>query len=298
MREAAIEATPAATGPLWWGRLRALTGRSANIVAGCAILGFFALVAIFAPYLAPFDPIKPYPDLVLRAPDAIRIFGTDINGMDIYSRVIYGARAAFLVAVPTVLMGLVLGVPIGLVAGYRGGLLDDFLIRFTDTLRVFPSIILALAIVAALGPSIANIVLTLGFLDLAVYARLVRAETLALRSGGFVESSVAVGNPPWRVMFVHILPNACRGAITQMAVRGAWAIRISATLAFLGVGVQPPTPEWGVMIRQGAEFMVSGQWWVGVFPGLALILLVLGFNLAGDGLEDLLDPKNNAAGKR
>jgi peptide/nickel transport system permease protein len=298
MSEAALHSTKLAAVPLWLARLRALARRSINIIAGCTILGFFAFVAIFAPFLAPFDPVRPDPELVLRAPDALRVFGTDINGMDVYSRVIHGARAAFLVAVPTVLIGLVLGVPIGLVAGYRGGLLDDFLIRFTDTLRVFPSIILALAIVAALGPSIANIVLTLGFLDLAVYARLVRAETLALRSGGFVESSVAVGNPPWRVMFVHILPNASRGAITQMAVRGAWAIRISATLAFLGVGVQPPTPEWGVMIRQGAEFMVSGQWWVGVFPGLALILLVLGFNLAGDGLEDLLDPKNNAAGKR
>jgi peptide/nickel transport system permease protein len=298
MREAVIESPSPAGVPRWWSRLRALARRSANIVAGCAILGFFALVAIFAPVLAPFDPIKPDPDLVLRAPDALRYFGTDINGMDVYSRVVHGTRAAFLVAVPTVVMGLVLGVPVGLVAGYRGGVLDDFLIRFTDTLRVFPSIILALAIVAALGPSIVNIVLTLGFLDLAVYARLVRAETLALRGGGFVESSVAVGNPPWRVMLVHILPNASRGAITQMAVRGAWAIRISATLAFLGVGVQPPTPEWGVMIRQGAEFMVSGQWWVGVFPGLALILLVLGFNLAGDGLEDMLDPKNNPTGKR
>jgi len=294
---ATVDATSRASGPAILGRLIGLSRRSLNTVIGCAILALFVLIALFADFIAPFDPVRPGPDIVLRPPDQIYWFGTDINGMDVYSRVIHGARAAFMIAVPTVIMALVLGVPIGLIAGYRGGVVDNLLIRFTDTLRVFPSIILAMAIVAALGPSVGNIVLTLGFLDLAVYARLVRAETLALRSGGFVESAVAVGNPPWRVMLIHILPNASRGAIAQMAVRGAWAIRISATLAFLGVGVQPPTPEWGVMIRQGAEFMVSGQWWVGVFPGMALILMVLGLNLAGDGLEDLLDPKNKQSGR-
>jgi peptide/nickel transport system permease protein len=280
-----------------WQLLIGLGRRSLTTTLGVGILLVFLVLAIFAPWIAPLDPVMPDPDRILEAPSAARWFGTDINGMDVFSRVIHGARYAFLIAIPTVLLALLLGVPIGLVAGYHGGLADDLLIRFTDTLRVFPSIILALAVVAALGPSILNVVLTLGVLDMAIYARLVRAETLALRSGGFVEAARAAGNPPWRVMFLHVLPNASQGALAQTAVRGAWAVRIGATLAFLGVGVQPPTPEWGVMIRQGAEFMVSGQWWVGVYPGLALILLVLGLNLAGDGLQDLLDPRRRGAGR-
>ena len=167
--------------------------------------------------------------------------------------------------------------------------------RFFDALRVFPSIILALTVVAAAGPSLINIVLVLGLLDSPVYARVVRAEVLALRGNSYVEAAVAAGNPTWRVLFVHLMPNAIQGAMAQGAVRAAWAVRISATLAFLGVGIQPPTPEWGAMIRQGAEYMVTGQWWVGIFPGAALIVMVLGLNMLGDGLQDLLDPRRKAA---
>ncbi|MCW5747129.1 MAG: ABC transporter permease, partial [Alphaproteobacteria bacterium] len=158
------------------------------------------------------------------------------------------------------------------------------------------SIILALAVVAAAGPSLLNVVLVLGFLDAPVFARVVRAEVLALRGGTFVEAAVAAGNPTARILFVHLMPNALRGAIAQSAVRAAWAVRISATLAFLGVGLQPPTPEWGAMIRQGAEFMVSGEWWVAIFPGIALVLMVLGLNMLGDGVADLMDPRRRAAG--
>lgn len=154
--------------------------------------------------------------------------------------------------------------------------------RIFDGLRVFPSIILALAVVAATGPSLLNVVLVLGFLDSPVFARVVRSEVLALRSSVFVESAIAAGNPTWRILFVHLLPNAIQAA------------RTSATLAFLGVGIQAPTPEWGAMIRQGAEFMVTGQWWVAVYPGIALILLVLGLNMFGDGLQDILNPRRKA----
>jgi peptide/nickel transport system permease protein len=286
------------TAPSALDRVLGIMRRSPTFAVGFGIILFFGLLAAFADLIAPLPPTLSFPYEVLKPPGTGQfLLGTDGNGMDVLSRVIHGARYAFLIAIPTVLLALLLGVPIGLVAGYHGGLADDLLIRFTDTLRVFPSIILALAVVAALGPSILNVVLTLGVLDMAIYARLVRAETLALRSGGFVEAARAAGNPPWRVMFLHVLPNASQGALAQTAVRGAWAVRIGATLAFLGVGVQPPTPEWGVMIRQGAEFMVSGQWWVGVYPGLALILLVLGLNLAGDGLQDLLDPRRRGAGR-
>jgi peptide/nickel transport system permease protein len=271
--------------------------RSPTAALGIVILATFVFLAVFAPWLAAYDPLRPSPSEVLQAPGGAHFFGTDINGMDMLSRVIYGSRYAFAIAVPTVLIALLLGVPLGIIAGYRGGIVDELLIRFTDTLRIFPSIILAMAVVAALGPSIVNIVLTIGILDMAIFARLVRAETILLRGGGLVESAIAAGNPTWRIMLVHILPNASQGAVAQTAIRAAWAVRISASLAFLGIGVQPPTPEWGAMIRQGAEYMVSGQWWVGLFPGAALILLVLGFNLVGDGLQDLLDPRRRSGAR-
>ena len=139
-----------------------------------------------------------------------------------------------------------------------------------------------------------NVVLVLGVLDSPVFARVVRSEVLALRSSVFVESAIAAGNPTSRILFVHLLPNAIQGAMAQTAVRAAWAVRISATLAFLGVGIQAPTPEWGAMIRQGAEFMITGQWWVGVFPGVALIFLVFGLNMFGDGMQELLNPRRKA----
>jgi peptide/nickel transport system permease protein len=189
---------------------------------------------------------------------------------------------------------LTIGVPLGLWTGYRGGYPDEILMRVFDALRVFPSIILALAVVAATGQSLVNVVLVIGILDSPVFVRVVRAEVLTLRSSTYVEAAVAAGNPVWRIMFVHILPNAIQGALAQTAVRAAWAVRISATLAFLGVGIQAPTPEWGAMIRQGAEFMVTGQWWVGIYPGVALIIMVLGLNMFGDGLQDLLSPQRKA----
>ena len=272
-----------------------LARRSPTFVIGAAIIAAFAALAIFHPWLMPHDPVRAFPTLVLKPPDAQFWFGTDSNGMDVFSRVIYGSIYAFAIAGPVVVVGMVIGVPIGLVTGYRGGWPDEIVMRFFDALRVFPSIILALAVVAAAGPSLLNVILVLGVLDSPVYARVVRAEVLALRANAYVESAVAAGNPTWRILFVHLMPNALQGAMAQSAVRAAWAVRISATLAFLGVGIQPPTPEWGAMIRQGAEYMVTGQWWVGIFPGSALIVLVLGLNMLGDGLQDLLDPRRKAA---
>jgi peptide/nickel transport system permease protein len=191
----------------------------------------------------------------------------------------------------------VVGIPLGLVAGWRGGWMDEVLLRILDVLRAFPTIILAMAIVAAAGQGFLNVILVVGFLDSPIFARIVRAEVLALRNATFVRAAVAAGNPTWRLLLVHILPNAILGATAQLPMRMAWAVRISAALAFIGVGVQAPAPEWGAMIRQGAEYVISGEWWVALFPGLALIAMVLGLNLAGDGLSDLLDPKRRATGK-
>lgn len=279
-------------------RAAGISRRSPTLAIGAAILLCFALLALLHPWLMPFDPVAVDTSAVLRAPGAKHWFGTDGNGMDVLSRVIFGSIYAFGIAVPVVIVGIALGVPVGLFAGWTGGWLDEIPMRTFDALRVFPSIILALAVVAAAGPSLLNVVLVLGFLDAPVFARVVRAEVLALRGGTFIEAAIAAGNPTRRILFVHLLPNAVRGAVAQTAVRAAWAVRISATLAFLGVGIQPPTPEWGAMIRQGAEYMVTGDWWVAVFPGIALVLMVLGLNMLGDGLADLMDPRRRAAGAK
>ncbi len=285
---------PAGRSERRWPTLNRLVGvgrRSPTATVGFVIVVAFALMAIFAQYITPHDPVEAYPRNILNPPDAEFWLGTDGNGMDIFSRVIYGARYAFAIAVPAVLLSIVIGVPIGLWTGYRGGLFDEGLMRFFDALRVFPSIILALAVVAAAGPSVINVVIVIGLLDSPIFVRVVRAEVLALRSSTMVEAARAAGNPTWRILLVHLLPNAIQGAMAQTAVRAAWAVRISATLAFLGVGIQVPTPEWGVMIRQGAEYMVTGQWWVALFPGIALVVMVLGLNMLGDGLQDLLNPR-------
>ncbi len=280
-----------------WGKIVGISRRSPTSIIGFVIILFFGLLALLAPLLMPYDPIAANPNLILQGPSAEHWFGTDGNGMDVLSRVIFGSRFAFGIAIPVVIIALAIGIPIGLYSGYKGGNIDEAIMRVVDAFRVFPSIILALAVVAAAGPSLLNVVLVIGVLDAPIFVRVVRAEVLALRSSSFVESGLIVGNPTWRILFVHLLPNAIQGAMAQPAVRAAWAVRISATLAFLGIGIQPPTPEWGAMIRQGAEFMVNGQWWVGIFPGVALILMVLGLNMFGDGLQDLLDPKRRSGGK-
>lgn len=276
-------------------RTQGLARLSPTATAGVIIILFFGILALFSNLFMPHDPVASYTDKILQAPSADHWFGTDGNGMDVFSRVIYGAKFGFGIAIPAVLISLAIGLPVGLIAGYRGGILDEVLMRIFDGLRVFPSIILALAVVAATGQSLLNVVLVLGFLDSPVFARLVRSEVLSLRSSIFVESAIAAGNPTWRILFFHLLPNSIEGAMAQTAVRAAWAVRISATLAFLGVGIQAPTPEWGAMIRQGTEFMISGQWWVAIFPGVALIFLVFGLNLFGDGLQDILDPRRRAS---
>ena len=281
----------------WIGYPLGIARRSPTFAIGFCIVLLFLLLAILADLIAPFNPTRAFPYAVLRAPGGEFLFGSDGNGMDLLSRVIHGSRYAFGIALPAGLIMLGIGVPVGIVAGYKGGLVDEALLRVLDILRAFPTIILALAVVAATGQSLLNVVLVIGLLDSPIFARVVRAEVLVLREATFVKAALAIGNPPWRVMVVHVLPNAILGATAQLPMRMAWAVRISATLAFIGVGIQAPTPEWGAMIRQGAEFVMTGEWWVAVFPGLALMTLVLGLNFLGDGLSDILDPRRRASGK-
>ncbi len=271
--------------------------RSPTFAVGATIVGILLLTALLADLISPYPPTQAFPYDVLKPPSSKFLLGTDGNGMDVLSRVLHGTRYAFGIAVPAGIIMVLIGVPLGVIAGYKGGIIDEVLLRVLDVLRAFPSIVLALAVVAATGASLVNVVLVIGLLDSPIFARVVRAEVLALRESTFVRAAVAVGNPPWRVMLVHIFPNAILGATAQLPVRMAWAVRISATLAFIGVGIQAPAPEWGAMTRQGAEYVISGEWWVATFPGLALIGLVLGFNLLGDGLSDILDPRRKATGK-
>jgi len=279
-------------------RLVGLVRRSPTFAIGFSIILMFGVLAAFADLIAPLPPTLSFPYETLRPPGTGQfLLGSDGNGMDVLSRVIHGSRYAFGIALPAGAIMAVVGIPLGLVAGWRGGWVDEVLLRILDVLRAFPTIILALAIVAATGPGFLNVILVVGFLDSPIFARIVRAEVLALRNATFVRAAVAAGNPEWRVLLVHILPNAILGATAQLPMRMAWAVRISATLAFIGVGVQAPAPEWGAMIRQGAEYVISGEWWVALFPGLALIAMVLGLNLTGDGLSDLLDPRRRATGK-
>ena len=297
MNPSATTATASPINRHWLAYPLGLARRSPTFVVGLGIVVFFLLLAVFAPLIAPFNPTQSFSYEVLQAPGGRFFFGSDGNGMDVFSRVIHGSRYAFGIAIPAGLIMIGIGMPLGLLAGYKGGWLDEVLLRTLDVLRAFPTIILALAVVAATGQSLVSMVVVIGLLDSPIFARVVRAEVLTLRSSTFVKAAIAVGNPAWRVMFVHILPNAILGATAQLPMRMAWAVRISATLAFIGVGIQAPTPEWGAMIRQGAEYVITGEWWAALFPGLALMTLVLGFNLLGDGLTDLLDPKRRGVGK-
>ena len=280
-----------------WAYPLGLARRSPTFAIGFCTVVVFMLLAIFANVIAPYNPTQTFSYDVLQTPDAQFLFGSDGNGMDVLSRVIHGTRYAFGIAVPAGIIMLAIGLPLGVVAGYKGGMVDEILLRILDILRAFPTIILALAVVAAAGQSLVSVVLVIGVLDSPIFARVVRAEVLALREATFVKAAIAIGNPPWRIMLIHILPNAILGATAQLPMRMAWAVRISAPLAFIGVGIQAPAPEWGAMIRQGAEFVITGEWWVAVFPGLALMALVLGLNLLGDGLTDILDPRRRTTGK-
>ena len=265
------------------------------VALGGTVIAVFVLLALFAPLIAPQDPTLARSDAVMLPPGAGHWLGTDPNGMDILSRLIYGSRYAFAVALPALALMLIAGIPVGLIAGYAGGWVDEVLMRFTDLLRSFPTIVFALALVAAVGQSLATMVVVIGLLDAPLFARLVRSEVLAMRRGALVESAVVAGNPVWRILLIHLLPNCVQGASALAGLRMAWALRISATLSFVGVGIQPPTPEWGVMIRLGAEHIVTGKWWVVLFPALALVLLVLALNFLADGLTRLLDPRRQAA---
>jgi peptide/nickel transport system permease protein len=260
----------------------------ASIGSGIVLIAL--LVAALAPVLAPYPPYETDPTRRLLPPSRQHLFGTDQFGHDVFSRVLYGARITLVVALLAVALGLVVGTLIGALAGYGRRLVDDSLMRTMDMLQAFPSFILAMAVATAAGPGLLTLVAANAVVNVPLYARLVRAKMLAVRESQYGAAAVCVGNPRRRVVLVHLLPNCLGPVIVQASLQSGWAILAAAGLSFLGLGMRVPSAEWGAMIQLGSRYMVTGDWWIAFFPGLAIVVCVLGFNLVGDGLRDRLDP--------
>ncbi|HHE47582.1 MAG TPA: ABC transporter permease [Candidatus Acetothermia bacterium] len=259
-------------------------------LTGLVIIVALVLLAIVAPYIAPCDPFATDPINKLEPPSLTHLMGSDGLGRDIFTRVLYGTRISLWIAVLILLLAGVLGTTVGILAGYLGGFWDNLLMRVTDIFMAFPRLILAMAIAAALGPSLTNVVIAISFSAWTVFARLARSRAIAVREEDYVEAARAVGASNFRIILRHILPMAISPVIIQGTISMGGIILTAAGLGFLGFGAQPPTPEWGVMVSDGRNFMPHG-WWVSTFPGLAIMVTVLGFNLLGDGIRDILDPR-------
>jgi peptide/nickel transport system permease protein len=260
-----------------------------NVVA-FALLALIVLMGLLGPYVVPYDPLRSSAAEALLPPSAAHWFGTDDLGRDVFSRVIVAARLDLLISVSAVALSLVAGSMMGLLAGYYGGWFDRIFGRLIDTIMAFPLFVLAMGIVAAAGNTVANVVYATAIINLPFYARLVRAETLVHREAGYVQAARLCGNTDWRILAFHIFPNTLPPLMIQASLNMGWSIMNAAGLAFIGLGVQPPTAEWGILVAQGANFIVSGEWWVALFPGAVLMLAVFTFNLLGDVLRDLVDP--------
>jgi len=258
-------------------------------VAATLLLGL-ALIALLAPWIALHDPIATDPGHALLGPGAGHPLGTDELGRDLFARVVWGSRVSLPIAFVAVAVGLVGGGSIGLLAGYRGGLTDLLLMRVVDALLAFPALVLAIAIVAVLGPGLRNAMIAIGITQLPVYARLTRGQMLQLRELDFVAAARALGASPARLIVRHMVPNLLNPLIVQISLSAAMAMLSEATLSFLGLGAQPPIPDWGFMMNTGAHFLENDPW-LAVGPGLAISLAVFGFNWLGDALRDALDPR-------
>ena len=264
-----------------------------NLVA-IAVIVAFALGAALAPLLAPADPLAQALGSRLEPPAAAHWLGTDQLGRDMLSRLLYGARISLVIGLVVVVSAGAFGTLVGTVAGYAGGLVDEALMRFTEVFLAFPPLILAMAIAGALGPSLTNAIIAIAAVSWAVYARLVRGQLLSLRRREFVEAARAIGASPSRILILHLLPNAVAPLLVQASFDMGSAIIAAAGLSFIGFGAQPPTPEWGVMISEGRNF-ISTEPWLSLFPGLAILFAVGAFNILGDGLRDAFDPRLRGA---
>lgn len=280
------------------GRRRIRRGSAIGSV-GLGIVVLVALTAVLAPWISPHDPSRQNLAAFLQPPVWISgnwqyVLGTDILGRDVLSRLIHGARVSLLVGVSAVAMAGTIGVLLGLTAGYLGGAVDALVMRLADIQLVLPTLVLAVALAAALGPGLATVVFVLGVTGWVRYARLLRGQTLAIRNQEYVEAARAVGSPTSRIVLRHLLPNVSTTIIVIASLEIASMIIAEASLSYLGLGLQPPTPSWGGMVAEGRDYLAAG-WWVATFPGLAIVITVLGFNLFGDWLRDMLDPVSRKA---
>jgi peptide/nickel transport system permease protein len=264
-----------------------------NPVTGAAFALFvlLAAVAVAGPWIAPHDPLASDTACTLAPPSSRHWFGTDQLGRDILSRVIVATRLDLVLALTAVALSFAVGSALGACAGFLGGWTDRVVTRVADTIMAFPLFVLAMGIVAALGNTLANIVYATALINLPFYARMARAEVNVRREAGFVEAARLTGNGTARLLAVQVFPYCLPPMMVQASLNLGWAILNAAGLSFIGLGVRPPTPEWGIMVAEGAAFIVSGEWWIALFPGLALMLAVFCFNLLGDGLRDLIDPR-------
>lgn len=249
------------------------------------------LMAIVAPLISPYDPNATDANKALFSVSLKHPMGTDIFGRDILSRVIYAARVDLLVALVATILALSIGSLLGSLSGYSGGWLDHLVMRMVDTVMSFPSFVLAMGITAALGNKLINVVIAIAITHIPIYTRLIRGEMLHIREMEYAEAARTVGNPRSRIIFYHLLPNCFPPVIVQATLAMGWVILTVAGLSFIGLGIQPPASEWGYMTAEGATYIVSGEWWVFLFPGLAIMITVLCFNMVGDALRDILDPR-------
>jgi len=264
-----------------------------NPVTGLAFGLFVLLVALAAagPWLVPYDPLASNTAEALRPPSRAHWFGTDQLGRDLLSRVVVATRLDLTISICAVMIAFAVGSAAGVAGGFYGGWTDRLMGRVLDTIMAFPLFVLAMGIVAALGNTVANIVYATAIINVPFYARLARSEVMVRREAGFIEAARLGGNRGVRILAVHLFPNCLPPMMVQISLNLGWAILNAAGLSFIGLGVRPPTPEWGIMVAEGAAFIVSGEWWIALFPGAALMLAVFCFNLLGDGLRDLIDPR-------
>ena len=270
---------------------RYILGENRVTAFAFGLLVVIVFAAVFGPYIVPHDPLASNTMQALKPPSAANWFGTDQLGRDIFSRVVVATRLDLFIAVASVALVFAMGGLAGIAAGYFGGWTDRIVGRIADTIMAFPLFVLAMGIVAALGNTVQNIIIATAIVNFPLYARVARAEANVRRDAGFVQAARLSGNSEMRILLVHILPNIMPIMIVQMSLTMGYAILNAAGLSFIGLGVRPPTAEWGIMVAEGASFMVSGEWWIALFPGLALMIAVFCFNLLGDGLRDIVDPQ-------
>ena len=273
----------------WWLALQRLARRRAALI-GLAVVVFFIVIALAAPLLVPYDPLATDWRAVRKPPSSLHLFGTDELGRDVFTRLIWGARASLMAGIVSVSIAVGVAVPLGLVSGYLGGAVDGLLMRMVDAMLAVPFLILAIALAAFLGPNLTNAMIAIGITQTPIFTRLIRGQVLAVRHEDYIEAARAVGNPHHRIMLRHILPNVLAPILVQATLAIAAAIIAEASLSFLGLGQQPPAPSWGSMLNAATRFLSQAPW-MAVWPGLAIFCLVLSFNLLGDGLRDALDPR-------